>query len=189
MSLEDKLNLWAKKASDDDPECDLEAELPEIEPLDDEFDVNELYQYQSLIMESPAFDWLVGSLQRDMQSANAGVDGMMNIRRRILQGLPPPRHVSRKQAAPPVQVTFTAPWDPVSFIEDQGYDRDIDGILGQVITLTGSSADVQAATCEQYLCQTWPSTGKHMLRIIGDTLQGKKAHPGRAPDRRTCRCS
>lgn len=106
----------------------------------------------------------------------------------MLQGLPSPRHVSRRHAVPSVQVIFTAPWDPISFIEEQGYDPDIEDILGKVITLTGSSADVQAATCEQYLCQTWPSTGRHMLRIIGDTIQRKEAHSRSAPERRTCGC-
>jgi hypothetical protein len=151
MSLEDKLSMWAQKASAAEPEHEMHEieaeELPEIEPLEDEVDLNDLYRYQSLITESSAFDWLVGSLQRELQLANSAVDGMMNIRRRILQGLPSTRHISRKQAVPSVQVTFTAPWDPISFIEEQGYDVEIEDILGKVITLTGSSADVQATTC------------------------------------------
>lgn len=189
MSLDDKLSLWAQKASNTEPEHEFEVEeLLEIELFEDELDTNELYRYQSLIMKSPAFDWLVGSLQREIQLGNSAVVGMMDIRRRILQGLPSPRHVSRKQAVPCVHVTFTAPWDPVSFIEEQGYDPDIEDILGRVITLTGSSADVQAASCEQYLCQTWPSTGRHMLRIIGDTCRKKDVATGSLMERRTCMC-
>ena len=192
MSLEDKLSLWAQKASDDQPsrgQDEVEPEeLPDIEPLEDEIDLIDLSRYHSLITESSAFDWLVGSLQRELQLANSTVDGMMHIRRRILQGLPTPRHVSRKQAVPSVKVTFTAPWDPVSFVEEQGYDTEVEDLLGKVITLTGSSEDAQATTCEQYLCQTWPSTGMHMLRIIGDTLQGGEARAGGCAMRQTCRC-
>lgn len=192
MSLEDKLSLWAQKASEAKPEHEMHEmegeELPDIESLEDEIDLNDFDWYQSRITESSAFDWLVGSLQRELQLANSATDGMMYIRKRMLQGLPTPCHISRKQAVPSVQVAFTAPWDPISFIKEQGYDMETEDILGKVITLTGSSADVQATTCEQYLCQTWPSTGKHMLRIIGDTFRMEDVATGSATERRTCRC-
>jgi hypothetical protein len=191
MSLEDKLSLWAQKTSTAEPEHEMhesEAEdLLEIETLEDENDFDDLYRYQSLITESSAFDWLVGSLRREFQLANSATAGMVSISRQFLHGLPSPTHLSRKQAVPSVQVTFTAPWNPVSFIEEQGYGPELDDILGKVITLTGSSGDVQATTCKQYLRQTWPSTGKHMLHIIEDTVRRSVAGTGQASDRRTCR--
>lgn len=192
MSLEEKLSLWEHKASAAEPEHEMQEaeaeELPGVEALEDEVDIDDLSRYQALITESSAFDWLIRSLQRELHLANSAAEGMLQIRRQMLQALPNSRHISRKHAVPSVQVTFTAPWDPVSFIEEQEYDPELDDILGKVITLTGSSADVQVTTCEKYLCQTWPSTGKHMLQIIGDTVQRSGFHSGSAAERRTCRC-
>jgi hypothetical protein len=195
MSLADKLSLWDQKASVVEAEkamvgpheCDDDDPM-EIEPLEDEIDIQDLDRYQSLITGSTAFEWLVGSLQRELQLDNTASAGMTFIRRRILQGLPTPRHISRNKAVPSVQVTFTAPWDPVSFIQEQGYDPATEDLLGKVITVTGSSEDVQATTCKEYLCQTWPSTGKYILRIIEDTLCSSVTGSSIPPERRTCTC-
>lgn len=192
MSLEEKLGLWARKADDValEPEPVLEIS-PDEEAFEadsaDEIDLNNLYRYQSLIVESPAFEWLLGSLQRELRLDDFAVDAMTDIRERILCGLPPAREISRKQAVPTVQVIFRVRWDPVSFFQEQGYGPDLQGVLGQVITLTGSSTDVQAATSEEYLCQTWPTTGKHMLRILDDTIANQAKSNGSGANRRKCK--
>jgi hypothetical protein len=181
MSIGEKLRLWARKEASQD----FERETDNLADLEDEVDTKELARYQSLIMDSPAFDWLLGSVQRELRLDDTVVQAMTQIRQQILQGLPAARQISRKRAIPSVQVRFNIQWDPVSFIEEQGYDGDFQDVFGKIITLTGSTTDVQAATCEQYLCQTWPSTGKHMLRILQGII-GRQSTSASASDSRTC---
>ncbi|KAK3944432.1 hypothetical protein QBC46DRAFT_404341 [Diplogelasinospora grovesii] len=51
--------------------------------------------------------------------------------------------------------------------------KDIATVIADVITLTGSSTDAQALTCEQYLRQTWPATGGHFLRALQGVLRDR----------------
>jgi hypothetical protein len=54
-------------------------------------------------------------------------------------------------------------------------------VVAKVITLTGSAMDAQALTCEQYLCQTWPSAGEYIIRLVKDVVRGGPDH------RHTCK--
>ena len=54
-------------------------------------------------------------------------------------------------------------WDTIAFLRDQYQGAKLQQIR-EVITLTGSGADAQAATCAQYVNQTWPTTGESLLR-------------------------
>jgi hypothetical protein len=64
---------------------------------------------------------------------------------------------------------FNIEWDPVRFLTEQypSYTT----IIEDVITLTGSDPNVQAATCAQYMHQTWPITGSETLRALSTAIE------------------
>lgn len=53
--------------------------------------------------------------------------------------------------------------------------------LGAVLTLTGSAIDAQAVTCQQYMKQTWPSSGIETLRAVEEALARAKASSSPTP--------
>jgi hypothetical protein len=55
--------------------------------------------------------------------------------------------------------------DPSAFVREQEYREKPDEVVEITITLTGSAKDAQALTCAQYLCQTWPSVGRHTVGL------------------------
>jgi hypothetical protein len=60
-------------------------------------------------------------------------------------------------------------WDILEFVQTYVDDGDA-GDLASVITLTGSALFAQAATCGEYLKQTWPSTWENMLSVLQAAL-------------------
>ena len=193
MDLSDKMSLWVRKANEPDSRqseettiCSLEN-LPEIEVAEDDVDLNELFRYQMLILKSPAFDWLVSTVKRQLLLSDDDAWAMTSIREQILGGLPSNRRISRKQSIPCVHVVFRVPWDPVKFIQEQGYDGNTEELLDRIITLTGQTTDAQATTCAAYLRQTWPSTGRHMLRSLEGIVRKQATQAeSRLPESHTC---
>lgn len=52
-----------------------------------------------------------------------------------------------------------------------------DEVFERVITLNGSSQSAQAATCEQYIRQTWPFTAERIIGLINEVLRDQQGHP------------
>lgn len=72
---------------------------------------------------------------------------------------------------------FLIDWDPISFLREQQYQGSLHETIEKVITLTGSTKNAQALTTLEYLRQTWPTTGEHILQLVKDVLrepQGQK---------------
>ncbi|KAK6811024.1 hypothetical protein RU639_013191 [Aspergillus parasiticus] len=95
--------------------------------------------------------------------------------KRILTSLPSSHTISRKSSAEAYTVTFVIDWNPLSFLNDQGYKEEPGEAVERAITLTGTAEDAQALPCAQYLCQTWPSTGGHIIQLVKDIV---RAGPG-----------
>lgn len=49
--------------------------------------------------------------------------------------------------------------------------------MERAITITGSETDAQAATTAQYLSQTWPSSGIHLLHVVKRVVQDTRTVP------------
>jgi hypothetical protein len=74
-------------------------------------------------------------------------------------------------------MTFRVEWDPLAFLKDQEYKVNFHEAIETAITLTGSSdSDVQALTCIQYLCQTWPVLGEHTIRLVQAVISSGPGH-------------
>lgn len=201
MPLDEKWDLWNKHLEEQqDPippslcisesttdnthtqeEQEEQAEQAEQAEQDEESDMPELSVYQSFISNIASYEWLLSSLRRELFLAPAKPNIMEAIRNKILTSLPSSHRLSRRLSAEAYTVTYVVQWNPLDFLDEQGYQEEPGEALKGVITLTGSSEDAQALSCAQYLCQTWPSTGGYILQLIMEIV---RAGPG---NRQTCK--
>lgn len=65
---------------------------------------------------------------------------------------------------------FEMNWDIVGFVHLQDYNGFFGGKFSDAITLTGSSTDAFAAPASYYVEQTWPYTGRTLLRLFQETI-------------------
>jgi hypothetical protein len=127
--------------------------------------------YHDFIVKSPAYSWLVASLQREATLTRATPDLMGDIGDKILSVLPSIHKVSRRAPSMECKATFELDWDPLSFVKEQQYVEKADEALKRAITLTGSTNDAQALTTSEYLTQTWPATGKFVMQLVVDVVR------------------
>ncbi|RAQ50712.1 hypothetical protein AFGD_002709 [Aspergillus flavus] len=174
--LGDLMDLWHQRLDNDFdiPHIDTEAERSavddDIPTEDDDNGLPGLEMYRELIVGSPVYEWLLGSLRRELELQPAEPDARGAIRNRILDSLPSSRRVSRYDQPRIYQVKFTLNWDLMAFVKEQEYDTNKEGFLGRIITITGTRQDAQAMTCLQYLHQTWQSFEDNILRLVEATL-------------------
>ncbi|KAJ5364559.1 uncharacterized protein N7496_010272 [Penicillium cataractarum] len=194
MPLDEKWDLWNKhleEQQDPNPSSPCisepitdnthtQEEQEEQAEQDEESNMPELSVYKSFISNVASYEWLLSSLRRELFLAPAKPNIMESIRKKIITSLPSSHRLSRTLSAEAYTVTYVVKWNPLDFLDEQGYQEEPGEALKGVITLTGSSEDAQALSCTQYLCQTWPSTGGHILQLIMDIV---RAGPG---SRQTC---
>jgi hypothetical protein len=166
MSIEEKVDSWKIAGS---------ASVPEESNMDDRHfrDEQEISTARCFLMESMPFKWLLGLLRvaatttlwkkSELQSINDTV-------RIHLAGIKPKGMLATGQEA-----IFVVEWDPLKFMEEQGYSGDERSILDKIITINGSLHEAQALTCAQYMQQTWPATGADTLGAIVSALAGDRS--------------
>jgi hypothetical protein len=132
--------------------------------------------YRDFIIGTPAYSWLVATLQREASLTRATPDLMEDIRNTIFAALPSKRKVSRKAPSPEYKATFCLEWDPLSFVKEQRYTESPEVALERAITLTGSVNDAQAVTTREYLSQTWPATGIQVMRLVTGVAGNEIGH-------------
>jgi hypothetical protein len=130
-----------------------------------------LQKYRECVLETPAYEWLLGDIQRHCLLEPSSPDIMAEVGSAILQGLPSQLRFSRRESVPSYKMTYILDWDLVSFLEDQEYKEDNAEALPLAITLTGSREAAQALTCSQYLHQTWPASAGEMLNLLQALLK------------------
>ena len=179
MDLGDIMDLWHQNLEDPDddvgnPPDDNGSESSSVGDsvplLDHDEDLPGLAAYKDLITSSPMYEWLLGSIRRELNLHPAKPNVQNVIRNKILGSLPSSRTVSRYDQLRIYQAKFTLNWNPLAFVKEQEYDMSKEGFLGKVITITGSSQDAEAMTCLQYLHQTWHSYGVNLLQLVEATL-------------------
>lgn len=154
------------------------------ESIGDELETNTSYiqAYNDLLLKSPAYEWLLANLNKEFILAPAEPNTMEIIRSQIIESLPSSNRVSRKRPPETYKMTFVLEWDPLEFVDEQGYQEEPQKAVRIAITLTGSATDAQALACSQYLRQTWPSTGEHVIQLI------EKVILSRASAHNPCSC-
>ncbi|EPS43844.1 hypothetical protein H072_2168 [Dactylellina haptotyla CBS 200.50] len=181
MSLNEVMALWHQNLEAPENLENLEAlvedsinsqSLGESQKDEDkETDQSRLYVYREFIFKSPHYEWLVKRLRAEAMLSPTQPDARKDIRRKIMECLPLPLRVSKKWHIDYLKLTFLSEWDPYEFIALEHGSEMLDGglafeVFENAITITGTLKDAQALTCGQYLCQTWPSIGRHILNLM-----------------------
>lgn len=176
MSWPDRISLWIKKTSFEDPPEESEhsaaedGEALEENSPDKDDEIRE--RYRKFLTSSSAYEELLARLQREFYLVPAKFDIMGDIREKIMSSLPSPRKISKKISPRSCHAIFQLDWDIINFFNAQGYLKEPYEVFERVITITGSRQDAQAATCAQYIKQTWPFIGEIVIRLVKDVLKG-----------------
>lgn len=181
MTLDDKMDLWQQKDEpfehllSPDLQDETEQDNDDIVPIiqEEEDNLPGLAIYRNIIYNSPTYTCLLDNIRRECMFAPAEPDIIGKIRRSILSSLPTSPRISRQKPAEIFDVSFRIPWDPRGFLIEQEYMESLEEAIEKVITLTGSTESVQALTCGDYMRQTWPSTGKDVLKLLKVLVSGE----------------
>ncbi|KAK3990798.1 hypothetical protein QBC44DRAFT_368771 [Cladorrhinum sp. PSN332] len=147
---------------DEEPDLEFEPEVTMTIKPD---------KYRDIAFQSPAFEWLLSSLNRELTlSSRAPDDAVTKLKTRILDALPKTHAVSSTSAATTFTMEFKTRWNIRQFIGQEYRNIGKAVPLGEIITLTGSPTDAQALPCSQYLEQTWPCTGHEVLSLVQAAL-------------------
>ncbi|KAI2606644.1 hypothetical protein GGR54DRAFT_652332 [Hypoxylon sp. NC1633] len=159
MDLDDIMNLWDSKenvSGDDDY---------------DEKDIPNLASYREVLTKASSYKWLLSSIRAQGTLYVPGPDtATSHVGNRIIEAAGRPGKLSRKETHE-LQMQFTVAWNPFLFMREQYYTHLPAEVLAHAITLTGHDNNIQAATCENYVQQTWPATGSYLLELLRKTIQ------------------
>lgn len=160
-------------------QTDLQLEDEDSDDVETEPDTG---PYRDFILGTPAYAWLVSTLQREARLARGAPDIMDGIRQEILKLLPPVTRVSRRRPSQEYRGTFELDWDPLSFVMEQQSTEPPHEALKKAITLTGTANDGQAITTGAYPSQTWPATGDSVMQLVQDAIKDpENSSKGRHP--------
>jgi hypothetical protein len=123
--------------------------------------------------ESDAYQWLIFKLcQHDRLSfpdTNTLKEiGTMFFSQLCAQGRM--RKMSRHKPTPLASITFQLNWDPRLYSQILNPSNDPSGILSKCLCLTGTRSEAQALTVSEYVLQTWPVTGKHIIHLLEELI-------------------
>lgn len=173
MPLADKMSGWFGRTEENEND---DNELQSEEQGDDDVDNDSALQsYKDFISKTPAYEWFVANVQRELYLEPATITEMetvANIIRRRVCSLPSVRSISRTRPPETCIIAFEIDWNPLAFVREQKYPQEPHEAIEIAITLTGGARDAQALTSGQYLCQTWPINGEHTMQLVKDVVRG-----------------
>ena len=142
-------------------------------PQDEEIILPDKRGYREVIFDSEAYKALAIRLASEaFLTPLSDSDAMRAIRSKVLATLPIEKHISRREESTLLTMTIVARWDPIAFLRDQYRDSENPvELLERVITLTGSASNAQALPCSEYVAQTWPATGPHIMAAVSGAVQ------------------
>lgn len=172
MSLMDKMSLWDEKMAEadrDDSSVELFEGITEDDPI---MEANNImsHKYRQLTLDSPAYDWLLQSLQRHatLDSYNHTCNAQVVIHRTVLEHL---RSDRLNRHTPPIihQAIFDLAWSPNISSADGDIETQVAESLGKQVLVSAGDM-IQAVTVAQYFSQTWSMDDSKLtglLRMMG----------------------
>lgn len=165
LSPAEKMALWNTTENSDF--------LPVPAPFEQEpGDVQEPPRYQkvrSFLLDGPAYRWLLENVRSSALLTEREGTVLEVVTRKIdatLSSMRTPNSL-RSQV---FQAIFDIDWDLLNFLRDQEYDTPLEIAVARAITVTGSNRTAQALSCMDYMCQTWPSSGREVVRALQKAL-------------------
>ena len=181
MSIEDKMNRWQQGLDDTDDEFSasefpLENDVAPATAIQGGTENAKHHGYQEFVIHTQEYQWLIANLRKHFYLAPTEPNSMSAVRQKILGFLPIAHEMSRKRKPDVHKMTFQIMCDLLTSITEQHYKVAPEEVVQTAITLTGSAKDAQALTCSQYVCQTWPLTGDHTIRLIQTVVRSDPGH-------------
>jgi hypothetical protein len=168
MPLLDKMVMWIRNSGQDYPIRPNDDLFEGVKDDEDSTHENEISAYHNIIINSPAYKWFLTNLEKE--STLQLETPHPRIRQQILDKLPT-RTISKRQNPEIYKINFYHKWDYEMVDKLQHVLSEESGYLIQPyrprIVMTGYSQEAQGLTIQQYLAQTWPSTGLHLLNALG----------------------
>lgn len=130
---------------------------------------------RSLIEDSKAFRLLLEKAKAALNLTSLSGTVMEKVRSETYNALV----VTGKQHSSRAKIEYYIAWDPAQFLLDQ-FEIPTEANLCNVITITGSGEEVQAATCLDYVRQVWPIAGEDLLLAVRDYVHNKLLSPSRS---------
>lgn len=131
-------------------------------------------EYATLIEKSPAYQKLLADVRNECLLAPATRSMVDNIRGKIYAAIRTPETIRIKVPPSAVQMLFIVEWNPIHFVQEQCYQGAPESAIRDAITLTGTASIAQAATCAQYLQQTWPVIGLEILNLVQEFARDRE---------------
>ena len=182
MSLTEKMQLMWDNESNDMERDDIDhiQAIPDAldDPDDDDLlvEIRVLSEHRKSLLETSAYRWLQSAVQlrstlRIPENEDTAV-AYHNIGDQIIKANNAASGSVRfsQKRTQQLSMNFTIDWDPFAFSREQEYDATISHVLAHAITLTGINNSLLAATCKDYLMQTWPETGLALLSLLQQAL-------------------
>ncbi|KAI9663001.1 MAG: hypothetical protein M1821_008048 [Bathelium mastoideum] len=129
--------------------------------------------YQKLTVGTPAHQWLIANLRKELSLKAAYPDVKQQVAdaiREKVRAIPKFRHLSRHRVPEPCHATFVIYWDLLGFLQEQEYEYQLGDSLQAAVVLIGDATNGQACTCAQYVRQTWPITGQCTIKLLSDLV-------------------
>lgn len=164
MSLDEKMALWTTTERPDN-----EWEAGRIDPGLEEAQVPPRYQeVRPFLLDGPAYQWLLKNA-RSSALLTERTKPVLELAKRINDAL---SSIGTSKSPQPrvFQASISMDWDLPNFLNDQRYETTMEIAIERAITVTGSFSNAQTLTCIDYMCQTWPSSGREVVRMIQNAL-------------------
>jgi hypothetical protein len=173
MHLAEKMARWGIDATTGHPSAS-HVPQPESEGYehDDEDDFPsvpiEYAGLRSFLLESNEFEELSHNLELGLQAGK--VDTWSKVRLSIAKEL---ASLAKRpnDSTGRYSLSIDLPWSPRSFLREQYKHLPEIPDLGSVITLSGATGHVYAATAETYIRTTWPRYGTFVLCAVQNALK------------------
>lgn len=134
------------------------------------------------LFDTPSFRWLVAAIKACCGLDHNGATVVTSIKAALDSSLGRTEENGvgiDKPGQLPTIVTLESDWDPLYFIEQQGYEGP--DCLPGVLTLSGTANNTQMLPCRQYLRQTWPYAGEVVLEALVEWIKAVLSAPRNNP--------
>ena len=169
-SVKEKMGLWQTEGSGNpDVAVEWPEDLADDQDDSDDNQVPYLPEARAFVTESKAYSQMIEKLRSVLKLSPRKGSAIEKVHNHILEAL---ASLHKQNIAPVANAShcwFNIEWEPVSFLTEQ-YPFHTTRIE-DVISLTGSDPNAQAATCAQYMRQTWPITGSENLRALSTAIE------------------
>jgi len=165
MSPAEKMALWnTAEHSDFVPvPASVERELDEVQ------EPPRYQEVRSFLLDGPAYQWLIENARSSALLTERKGTNLEAMARKIDAALSSMR-TPKSRRSQVFQAIFDMDWDLPNFLRGQEYDTTLEIAIERAITVTGSSSNAQALSCMDYMCQTWPSSGREVVRVLQKAL-------------------